>query len=30
MSQPKLNRRLTSIDAAFLYLEKKECPMHIG
>src|SRR5215217_594119 len=30
MGQPKLNRRLTSLDAAFLYLEKKECPMHIG
>jgi WS/DGAT/MGAT family acyltransferase len=30
MSQPKLNHRLSSIDAAFLYLEKKECPMHIG
>lgn len=30
MSQPKLNHRLTTVDAAFLYLEKKECPMHIG
>lgn len=30
MKVPELNRRLTSIDAAFLYLEKKECPMHIG
>ncbi len=30
MNQPELNRRLTSLDAAFLYLEKKECPMHIG
>ena len=30
MKQPELNRRLTSMDAAFLYLEKKECPMHIG
>ena len=30
MEQPELNRRLTSLDAAFLYLEKKECPMHIG
>ncbi|MEZ5306161.1 MAG: wax ester/triacylglycerol synthase family O-acyltransferase [Pyrinomonadaceae bacterium] len=30
MSSPKLNRRLTSLDATFLYLEKKECPMHIG
>lgn len=25
-----LNRRLTSMDASFLYFEKKECPMHIG
>lgn len=30
MSQPELNRRLTSLDATFLYLEKKECPLHIG
>jgi diacylglycerol O-acyltransferase len=30
MATPTLNRRLTSLDAAFLYLEKKECPMHIG
>jgi diacylglycerol O-acyltransferase len=30
MSQPQLNRRLTSIDASFLYFEKKEAPMHIG
>ncbi len=30
MAAPKLNRRLTSLDATFLYLEKKECPMHIG
>lgn len=30
MSQPSLNRRLTSLDAAFLYLEKKEAPLHIG
>lgn len=30
MKQPELNRRLTSLDAAFLYLERKECPMHIG
>jgi len=27
---PKLSNRLTSMDAAFLYLEKKEAPMHIG
>ncbi|MBS1793543.1 MAG: wax ester/triacylglycerol synthase family O-acyltransferase [Acidobacteria bacterium] len=26
----ELNRRLTSLDSAFLYLERKECPMHIG
>jgi len=30
MSKPKLNRRLSSLDATFLYLEKKECPLHIG
>lgn len=30
MKQPELNRRMTSLDAAFLYLERKECPMHIG
>ena len=30
MSQPNLNRRLTSMDASFLYFEKKEAPMHIG
>ena len=30
MKQPELNRRLTSLDAAFLNLERKECPMHIG
>ncbi len=30
MSQPELNRRLSSLDATFLYLEKKECPLHIG
>jgi len=30
MSQPVLNRRLTSVDASFLYFEKKEAPMHIG
>jgi diacylglycerol O-acyltransferase / wax synthase len=30
MKLPELNRRLTSLDAAFLYLERKECPMHIG
>lgn len=30
MSQPELNRRLSSLDSSFLYLEKKECPLHIG
>jgi diacylglycerol O-acyltransferase len=30
MIQPDLNRRLTSMDASFLYFEKKEAPMHIG
>lgn len=30
MAKPKLNRRLSSMDATFLYLEKKECPLHIG
>ncbi len=30
MASPNLNRRLSSLDATFLYLEKKECPMHIG
>ena len=27
---PELNYRLTSLDSAFLYLERKGCPMHIG
>ncbi len=30
MSKPQLNRRLSSMDASFLYFEKKETPMHIG
>ncbi|HJQ67649.1 MAG TPA: wax ester/triacylglycerol synthase family O-acyltransferase [Blastocatellia bacterium] len=30
MSAPSLNTRLTSMDATFLYFEKKEAPMHIG
>jgi diacylglycerol O-acyltransferase / wax synthase len=30
MTPPNLNRRLSSMDASFLYFEKKECPMHIG
>jgi diacylglycerol O-acyltransferase len=30
MSQPQLNRRLTSMDSSFLYFEKKEATMHIG
>ena len=30
MSAPNLNTRLSSMDATFLYFEKKEAPMHIG
>ena len=30
MTDPGLNRRLTSIDAGFLYAEKPEQPMHVG
>lgn len=30
MSEPTLNRRLTSMDSTFLYFEKKEATMHIG
>jgi diacylglycerol O-acyltransferase len=30
MSEPQLNRRLSSMDSSFLYFEKKETPMHIG
>lgn len=30
MAQPSLHTRLTSMDATFLYFEKKEAPMHIG
>lgn len=30
MSTPALNHRLSSMDATFLYFEKKEAPMHIG
>jgi diacylglycerol O-acyltransferase len=30
MSTPNLNRRLSSMDASFLYFEKKEAPLHIG
>lgn len=30
MSPPNLNRRLTSLDASFLYFEKREATMHIG
>ena len=30
MAQSSLNTRLTSMDATFLYFEKKESPMHIG
>ena len=29
MSEPQLNRRLSSMDASFLYFEKKETPMNI-
>jgi WS/DGAT/MGAT family acyltransferase len=30
MTQPQLNQRLTSVDASFLYFERKEAPLHIG
>lgn len=30
MTEAVLNRRLSSLDSVFLYLERKECPMHIG
>jgi len=30
MAQSSLSTRLTSMDATFLYFEKKEAPMHIG
>lgn len=30
MTKPELNRRLSTLDATFLYLEKKEAPLHIG
>ncbi len=30
MSQSELNRRLSTLDSAFLYLEKPESPLHIG
>jgi len=30
MATQKLNRRLTTLDASFLYFERKEAPMHIG
>src|SRR5438067_9012643 len=30
MTHPTLNRRLTTLDATFLYFEKPEQPMHIG
>ena len=30
MTTPTLNNRLTSMDASFLYFEKKESTMHIG
>lgn len=30
MVQPQLNQRLASLDASFLYLERKETPLHVG
>jgi hypothetical protein len=30
IAQPNLSARLSSLDATFLYFEKKEAPMHIG
>jgi len=30
MKAPNLNRRLSGVDAAFLYLERKEIPLHIA
>jgi len=30
LSEPSLGRRLTSTDAAFLYAEREDAPMHIG
>lgn len=30
MSESKLARRLTAMDASFLYFEKKEAPLHMG
>ncbi len=30
MSQTELNHRLSTLDSAFLYLEKPEAPLHIG
>jgi len=30
MKAPPLNRRLSGVDAAFLYLERKEIPLHIA
>ena len=30
MAQTQLNRRLTTLDAAFLYFEKPKAPLHIG
>lgn len=30
MAQPNLSRRLSAQDAAFLYFEREEAPMHIG
>ena len=30
MKKPELNRRVSSLDATFLYLENEKCPLHIG
>ena len=30
MAIPNLNQRLSSLDASFLYFEKKESTLHIG
>ena len=30
MTSPALNRRLSPVDATFLYFEKPEQPMHVG
>ena len=30
MAKPRLKHRLTTLDATFLYYEKKSAPLHIG